>query len=130
MRDFLSHIAYNYIGRRSGRAYDQEYMQTHDPVGYIPSDLGSLPSSQFSIPFIPSASGPFTQDLSQSSVFNRKNVKQNAAANGANTSRYVPGTSTFANHAVGWSTGNSQNFYSSQTSIGLALSQSDRLRML
>jgi regulator of nonsense transcripts 1 len=43
--------------------------------------------------------------------------------------RYVPGSSTFANHAMGWQN-SSQNLYSSQTSIGLALSQSDRLRMM
>lgn len=109
-------------------------MQTHDPVGYIPSEIGSLPSSQFSIPFIPSASGPFTQDLSQSSVFNRKTGKQSLEANAGNNSngsaRYVPGASTFANHAFAWNAGASQNMYSSQTSIGLALSQSDRLRMM
>lgn len=104
-------------------------MQTHDPVGYIPSEIGSLPSSQFSIPFLPSASGPFTQDLSQSSVFNRKTSKQNAAEE-TPSQRYVPGSSTFANHAFGWTGNSSQNFYSSQTSIGLALSQSDRLRMM
>jgi regulator of nonsense transcripts 1 len=45
--------------------------------------------------------------------------------------RYVPGTSTFANHAMSWQQpGASQNLYSSQSSIGLALSQSDRLRMM
>ncbi|KAI9495492.1 hypothetical protein BDB00DRAFT_235504 [Zychaea mexicana] len=123
--------------RRGNRAFGQDFMQTHDPVGYIPSELGSLPSSQFSIPFIPSASGPFTQDLSQSSVFNRKNVKQHGNEI-SNSSRYVPGSSTFAGHALGWSSAGtgvggssaSQNFYSSQTSIGLALSQSDRLRMM
>lgn len=120
--------------RKSGskNAYGQEFMQTHDPIGYIPSEVGSLPNSQFSIPFIPSASGPFTQDLSQSSVFQRKNMNSEN-----DTSRYVPGSSTFANHAMGWQSmdgssvaGNSQNLYSSQTSIGLALSQSDRLRMM
>ncbi|KAJ8664108.1 hypothetical protein O0I10_000386 [Lichtheimia ornata] len=133
--------------RRGARAYGQDYMATHDPVGYIPSEIGSLPSSQFSIPFIPSASGPFTQDLSQSSVFNRKNVKQ-SLNNEGNMSRYIPGSSTFATHGFGWSSGSasaaaaaaaagggngggpSQNMYSSQTSIGLALSQSDRLRMM
>ncbi|KAI8376540.1 RNA helicase-domain-containing protein [Radiomyces spectabilis] len=115
--------------RRGNRMYGQEYMQTHDPVGYIPSELGSLPTSQFSIPFIPSASGPFTQDMSQSSVFNRKTTRQNALTD--NASRYVPGSSTFASHAFGWQMGaGSQNLYSSQSSIGLALSQSDRLRMM
>lgn len=118
--------------------YGQDFMQTHDPIGYIPSELGSLPNSQFSIPFIPSASGPFTQDLSQSSVFNRKNMRQQDDAsidNGQSQQsqqsqqRYVPGSSTFANHAMGWQN-SSQNLYSSQTSIGLALSQSDRLRMM
>ena len=128
------------LARRGNRAYGQDFMQTHDPVGYIPSELGSLPSSQFSIPFIPSASGPFTQDLSQSSVFNRKNVKHGNDNSTPSGSRYVPGSSTFAGHALGWSgpgsssgpggMGPSQNFYSSQTSIGLALSQSDRLRMM
>lgn len=129
------------LDRRGARAYGQDYMATHDPVGYIPSEIGSLPSSQFSIPFIPSASGPFTQDLSQSSVFNRKNVKQ-SLNNEGNMSRYIPGSSTFATHGFGWSSGSaaagaamsgngaSQNMYSSQTSIGLALSQSDRLRMM
>lgn len=115
--------------------YGQDFMQTHDPIGYIPSELGSLPNSQFSIPFIPSASGPFTQDLSQSSVFNRKNIRQQDDAlieNGQSQQsqqRYVSGSSTFANHAMGWQN-SSQNLYSSQTSIGLALSQSDRLRMM
>lgn len=112
--------------RRGGKGYGQDFMQTHDPIGYIPSEVGSLPNSQFSIPFIPSASGPFTQDLSQSSVFNRKNMR----TEDENSQRYVPGSSTFANHAMGWQMGSSQNLYSSQTSIGLALSQSDRLRMM
>ncbi|KAI8366372.1 RNA helicase-domain-containing protein [Choanephora cucurbitarum] len=134
-------------GGSDGRGYGQDFMQTHDPVGYIPSEMGSLPNSQFSIPFIPSASGPFTQDLSQSSVFNRKNMRQvgedmpNSQSTYSQQStqqsqRYVPGSSTFANHAMGWqhmgnhANGSSQNLYSSQTSIGLALSQSDRLRMM
>ncbi|KAI8096811.1 RNA helicase-domain-containing protein [Halteromyces radiatus] len=117
--------------RRGGtRAFGQDFMHTHDPVGYIPSDLGSIPSSQISIPFIPSATGPFSQDLSQSSVFNRKNYKQ--AMESQSQSRYVPGSSTFANHTFGWGSGSmaSQSFYNSQSSIGLALSQSDRLRMM
>lgn len=119
------------LGRRGNRAFGQEFMSTHDPVGYIPSDLGSVPSSQISIPFIPSATGPFTQDLSQSSVINRKNYKQHIDSQ--SQSRYIPGSSTFANHAFGWGNSNtisSQNFYSSQASMGLALSQSDRLRLM
>jgi regulator of nonsense transcripts 1 len=116
--------------RRGAKGYGQEFMQTHDPIGYIPSDLSSLPNSQFSIPFIPSASGPFTQDLSQSSVYNRKNKRQ-MEDSFSGSQRYVPGTSTFANHAMSWQQpGASQNLYSSQSSIGLALSQSDRLRMM
>ncbi|KAI7898518.1 RNA helicase-domain-containing protein [Cokeromyces recurvatus] len=115
------------MDNRRGKTYGQDFMQTHDPIGYIPSELNSLPSSQFSIPFIPSASGPFTQDLSQSSVFNRKQRQQ--TDNTDSTQRYIPGSSTFANHVMGWQQG-SQNLYSSQTSIGLALSQSDRLRMM
>ncbi|KAI8333228.1 RNA helicase-domain-containing protein, partial [Blakeslea trispora] len=122
-------------GGSDGKGYGQDFMQTHDPVGYIPSEMGSLPNSQFSIPFIPSASGPFTQDLSQSSVFNRKNMRQAGEDMSDSHQRYIPGSSTFANHAMGWqhmgnhASSSSQNLYSSQTSIGLALSQSDRLRM-
>ncbi|KAI8069164.1 RNA helicase-domain-containing protein [Gongronella butleri] len=117
--------------RRGHRAFGQTYMHTHDPVGYIPSDMGSLPSSQISIPFLPSATGPFTQDLSQSSVANRKNYKQSLEP-GASQSRYIPGMSTFANHSLGWgaSSISSQSLYGSQSSTGLALSQSDRLRMM
>lgn len=118
--------------RRSAKGYGQDFMQTHDPIGYIPSEVGSLPNSQFSIPFIPSASGPFTQDLSQSSVFNRKNIRSmdDGLEHSQQTQRYIPGSSTFANHALGWQMGNSQNLYSSQSSIGLTLSQSDRVRMM
>lgn len=117
--------------RRSAKGYGQDFMQTHDPIGYIPSEVGSLPNSQFSIPFIPSASGPFTQDLSQSSVFSRKNMRHmDDGMDHSQAQRYVPGSSTFANHALGWQMGSSQNLYSSQTSIGLTLSQSDRVRMM
>jgi regulator of nonsense transcripts 1 len=118
------------LDRRGGqRAFGQEFMHTHDPVGYIPSDLGSMPSSQISIPFIPSATGPFSQDLSQSSVINRKNYKQ--AMESQSQVSYSASSSTFSNHAFAWGGGmSSQNMYSSQSSIGLALSQSDRLRMM
>ncbi|ORX53246.1 P-loop containing nucleoside triphosphate hydrolase protein [Hesseltinella vesiculosa] len=115
--------------RRGNRAFGQEYMHTHDPVGYIPSDLGSVPSSQISIPFIPSASGPFTQDLSQSSVVNRKSYKHSTEPSPSQT-RYIPGSSTFASHTLGWNGSISQNLFNSQASMGLALSQSDRLRMM
>ncbi|EPB86513.1 hypothetical protein HMPREF1544_06680 [Mucor circinelloides 1006PhL] len=123
----------NRRGNGAKGGYGQDFMQTHDPIGYIPSEVGSLPNSQFSIPFIPSASGPFTQDLSQSSVFNRKSrpdADDSTQQQQQQQQRYVPGSSTFANHAMGWQMGSSQNLYSSQTSIGLALSQSDRLRMM
>lgn len=126
----------NRRGNGTKGGYGQDFMQTHDPIGYIPSEVGSLPNSQFSIPFIPSASGPFTQDMSQSSVFNRKSrptdddSSQQQQQQLQQQQRYVPGSSTFANHAIGWQMGSSQNLYSSQTSIGLALSQSDRLRMM
>lgn len=113
--------------RRGQKGYGSEFLKTHDPIGYIPSDMGSLPSSQFSIPLIPAASGPFTQDLSQSSVSNRRSARQNAInGNGGDSS-------AFANHAMSQSQSSmlgSQNMYSSQSSIGLALSQSDRLRMM
>lgn len=93
-------------------------MRTHDPVGYIPSDMSSIPPSQFSIPLLPTPNGPFTQDLSQSSISSRKNAKQqNSSYNGYSNSVSSQGLLT-------------QNAYSSQGSISLALSQSDRLRMM
>ncbi|RUS20188.1 AAA domain-containing protein, partial [Endogone sp. FLAS-F59071] len=110
--------------RGSLRAYNTDFLKTHDPVGYIPSDLGSLPSSQFSIPLIPTANGPFTQDLSQTSVSNRKNAKQNALSNLSINSSMRYSTSYASQGPF------SQNSYSSQSSIGLALSQSDRLKMM
>lgn len=115
--------------RRSQKGYGSEFLKTHDPIGYIPSDMGSLPSTQFSIPLIPAASGPFTQDLSQSSVSNRRSARQNAINGNGNASD----SSAFANHNLSQSQSSimgSQNMYSSQSSIGLALSQSDRLRMM
>src|SRR6266542_1074260 len=108
-----------HLDRRGSRAYDSDFIRTHDPVGYIPSDMTSIPSSsQFSIPLLPTPNGPFTQDLSQSSVSSRKNAKQQSTSYGGYTnsiSSQVPLT---------------QNAYSSQGSISLALSQSDRLRMM
>ena len=87
-------------------------MRTHDPVSYIPSDMTSIPSSsQFSIPLLPTPNGPFTQDLSQSSVSSRKNAKQQSSYNNSQ------GPLT-------------QNAFSSQGSMSIALSQSDRLRMM
>ncbi|CAG8486864.1 9789_t:CDS:10, partial [Acaulospora colombiana] len=106
--------------RRGTRAYDPDFMRTHDPVGYIPSDMPSIPaSSQFSIPLLPTPNGPFTQDLSQSSVSSRKNSKQlqNSTYNGYSNSVSSQGPLT-------------QNAYNSQGSMSLALSQSDRLRMM
>lgn len=102
------------LGRR--RAYDSDFMRTHDPVSYIPSDMTSMPSSsQFSIPLLPTPNGPFTQDLSQSSVSSRKNAKQQISSYTNSISSQGPLT---------------QNAYSSQGSMSLALSQSDRLRMM
>lgn len=118
-----------YPDRRSQKGYGSEFLKTHDPIGYIPSDMGSLPSSQFSIPLIPAASGPFTQDLSQTSVSHRRNARQNAINGNGN----AIDSSAFANHNLSQSQSSvmgSQNMYSSQSSIGLALSQSDRLRMM
>jgi regulator of nonsense transcripts 1 len=115
--------------RRNQKGYGSEFLKTHDPIGYIPSDMGSLPSSQFSIPLIPAASGPFTQDLSQTSVSNRRNARQYAINGNSNAGD----SSAFANHSLSQSQSSvmgSQNMYSSQSSIGLALSQSDRLRMM
>jgi regulator of nonsense transcripts 1 len=115
--------------RRGQKGYGSEFLKTHDPIGYIPSDMGSLPSSQFSIPLIPAASGPFTQDLSQTSVSNRRSARQNAINGNSNAGD----SSAFANHSMSQSQSpmlGSQNMYSSQSSIGLALSQSDRLRMM
>ncbi|PKK75801.1 hypothetical protein RhiirC2_212325 [Rhizophagus irregularis] len=98
------------------RAYDSDFMRTHDPVSYIPSDMTSMPSSsQFSIPLLPTPNGPFTQDLSQSSVSSRKNAKQQNSSYTNSISSQGPLT---------------QNAYSSQGSMSLALSQSDRLRMM
>ncbi|PKY28059.1 hypothetical protein RhiirB3_416650 [Rhizophagus irregularis] len=98
------------------RAYDSDFMRTHDPVSYIPSDMTSMPSSsQFSIPLLPTPNGPFTQDLSQSSVSSRKNAKQQISSYTNSISSQGPLT---------------QNAYSSQGSMSLALSQSDRLRMM
>ncbi|KAF0514312.1 P-loop containing nucleoside triphosphate hydrolase protein [Gigaspora margarita] len=106
--------------RRGNRSYDSDFIRTHDPVGYIPSDMSSIPSSsQFSIPLLPTPNGPFTQDLSQSSVSSRKNSKQqqNSSYNGYSHSLSSQGPLT-------------QNAYSSQGSMSLALSQSDRIRMM
>ncbi|CAH1765593.1 4509_t:CDS:10 [Entrophospora sp. SA101] len=84
--------------RRGNRVYDQDFIRTHDPVGYIPSDMSAIPpSSQFTIPLLPTPNGPFTQDLSQSSI----------------SSRLL-----------------TQNAYSSQGSMSLTLSQSDRVCMM
>src|SRR5947209_15738744 len=65
--------------RRGSARFGQDYLRTHDPVGYIPSDLNSLPNTQYSIPLIPTATGPFTQDLSQSSVTARKTARHSAS---------------------------------------------------
>ncbi|CAG8497718.1 7295_t:CDS:2 [Diversispora eburnea] len=105
--------------RRGTRSYDSDFMRTHDPVGYIPSDMSSIPpSSQFSIPLLPTPNGPFTQDLSQNSISSRKNAKQqNSSYSGYSNSVSSQGLLT-------------QNAYSSQGSMSLALSQSDRIRMM
>jgi len=50
------------VDRRAGH-YDESFFHTHDPIGYIGSDLASLSgASQFSIP-LASTQGPFSQDL-------------------------------------------------------------------
>ncbi|CAG8464750.1 11326_t:CDS:10 [Ambispora leptoticha] len=105
--------------RRTGRSYDVDFMRTHDPVGYIPSDMSTMPSSQFSIPLLPTPNGPFTQDLSQSSITSRKNSKQQQI------SSYGSYT-----HSISSQGPLTQNAYSSQGSMSIALSQSDRIRMM
>ena len=81
--------------------------------------MNSIPSSsQFSIPLLPTPNGPFTQDLSQSSVSSRKNAKQQSSSYGGYTS------------SISSQGPLTQNAYSSQGSMSLALSQSDRLRMM
>ncbi|RUS31224.1 hypothetical protein BC938DRAFT_478225 [Jimgerdemannia flammicorona] len=117
----------NRRGSGNVRAYNPDYLKTHDPVGYIPSELGTLPPAQYSIPLIPTANGPFTQDLSQTSVSSRKNAsRQNALGGlGPNSSSMRYSTASFTSQAPF-----SQNSYSSQSSIGLALSQSDRMKMM
>ncbi|KAL1915089.1 uncharacterized protein VTP21DRAFT_7570 [Calcarisporiella thermophila] len=117
--------------RRGGKGYHDDFLKTHDPVGYIPSDLSAFAAgSSLSIPLIPTPSGPFTQDLSQSSVGGRKNARLQHANETQND-----GSSdlSFSNNRGTFSTSQqplTQNLFNSQSTLGLAFSQSDRLRMM
>ncbi|CAJ0892943.1 3249_t:CDS:2 [Entrophospora sp. SA101] len=119
--------------RRGNRVYDQDFIRTHDPVGYIPSDMSAIPpSSQFTIPLLPTPNGPFTQDLSQSSISSRKNTKlqnQNSPSSAAAASSTASPFNGYSNSisSQGLLT---QNAYSSQGSMSLTLSQSDRVCMM
>jgi regulator of nonsense transcripts 1 len=131
--DRFSHLAHQVDAREAlrgstdrrnhgARMNPRDYARTHDAVGYIPSDhVGhTLPHpARFSIPLLPTPSGPFSQDMSQASVTSRRRTGDTASSYTESYAASLYSQDPLANNAYVGEFG----------SVGIGLSQSDRLRM-
>lgn len=114
----------SFTGRRSGTPsrFDASFYRTHDPLGYIPSDVQSLRSQatySSGLPIFTGTSGPFGQAMTRSS-------------NGQKRSVYGGYASSIISQDVGPSssidTGSVLGGGISGRASSVAYSQSDRLR--
>lgn len=115
------------MGGQSGRSgtpsrFDASFYRTHDPLGYIPSDVQSLRSQatySSGLPMFAATSGPFGQSMQRS-------------GNGQKRSTYGGYASSIISQDVGPSIADSGSVVGgaapSERASSIAYSQSDRLR--
>lgn len=113
----------SFPGRRSGTPsrFDASFYRTHDPLGYIPSDVQSLRSQatySSGLPMFAGGSGPFNQTIPRSSGAPKRNTYGSYASSIiSQDAGNMTETGSVAGSAI-----------ASERMGSMAYSQSDRLR--